>query len=133
MMAFVTEPEPVRRSLAHIADPPARSPPDQAVFDWESTTAKDSEQGKPAPTRFLDAHRLTAPDKGLCLFEVCESACPSNEIDEATLSYVCRNVSQCEFCRRPDACDEARDCTSVFVFTGIRVSILSRWNLVWFE
>ena len=68
MMAFVTEPEPVKRSLAHIGDPPARSPPDQTVFDRESTAAKDSEQGEPAPTRFLDAqaHRLTAPDKGLC-------------------------------------------------------------------
>jgi hypothetical protein len=65
------EPEP----QSAVGDPPARSPPDQTVFDWESTTAKDSEQGKPAPTRFLDAHRLTAPDKGLCLFEICESAC----------------------------------------------------------
>ena len=56
LIACVTEPAPVQRILLHIGEPatpppisPARSPPDQAVFDWDSNSTNDSEQGEPAP------------------------------------------------------------------------------------
>jgi hypothetical protein len=56
LMAFVTEPEPLKRILRYIGEPPvpppispARSPPEWDTSDRVQTPAFDSTTGEPAP------------------------------------------------------------------------------------
>jgi len=56
LIAWVTEPEPVRQILTHIGEltapppiSPARSPPGAEAFDWDQSSANDPELGESAP------------------------------------------------------------------------------------
>jgi hypothetical protein len=56
LIAFVTEPAPVRRILLYLGEPatsppisPARSPPEMACFYWDPSAVRDPERGEPAP------------------------------------------------------------------------------------
>jgi hypothetical protein len=56
LIAFITEPVPVQRTLLHIGEPathppisPARSPPVTESFDWDQSAVRDPERGELAP------------------------------------------------------------------------------------